>query len=314
MRREIVIAISLLMGLVVGVLLWNRASGLVPISSSRMREQVQTPTPAPEPLPDIAASPLILTYHDVSPDAVGPYNITNARFAQDMASLHAAGWTTISSGEYLAWLRGESDLPENSVLLTFDDGTAGSWIYVEPILRQYKAKATLFLTTGWLGEGPYYLTWPEVRALHDTGRWDVQAHTHLGHRFVRVNDAAGEQPFMINRIWRNGRLETMSQFKVRVLKDLRTSIRHIEGRGYPRPQMFAYPFAAYLEPTNDSKAAALARAEVERLFEAVLTADVAIIDPDRPDPSDIPRLGVTMPLSLPELFAVQEPKVQAASE
>lgn len=295
-----------------GWLLWGRYQSYTAIEPAtpdmtNIRPQVVTPEPAAEPLADIAASPLVLTYHDVGPEAVGPYNVTNARFSQDMASLHAEGWRTITADQYLGWLtRGES-LPERSVLLTFDDGTAGTWRYVDPILERYDAHAVAFIATGWIGLGGYYMTWPEVRALADTGRWEIAAHSHLGHTFIEVDATGTEQPFLINRAWLSGQLESLDEFRQRVDRDLRDSLREFEEQRLSEPRLFAYPFAAATEPTNDPRAVAFTAAEIARLFDAAMTADVSVISTSQSNAHDIPRLGITAPRSLPELFALQEP-------
>lgn len=305
--RLLVAVVAVSLTLAASWALWGRFRAFTAPSPAGpgLRAQVVTPEPAPERLPEIAANPLVLTYHDVGPDSTGPYNVTNARFAQDMASLHAAGWRTVTADAYLAWLAGEATLPERSVLLTFDDGTAGTWRYVDPILERYDAHAVQFVVTGWIGQGGYYLTWPEVHALRDTGRWEIAAHSHLGHRFVRTDAAGTEQPFLINRAWLGDGLEPRAAFRDRIRRDLRSSLRELEERGFPRPRLFAYPYAASAEPTNDPRAAAFTGSEIARLFDAAVTIDVAVFPTARPDPHDIPRLGVTAPLSLPELFAQQ---------
>lgn len=309
--RVAVALVAIALSSAAGWLLWGRYQSYVATSigaaGRTVRPQIVTPEPAAEPLADIAASPLVLTYHDVGPEAVGPYNVTNARFAQDMASLHAEGWRTIDADQYLSWLTRGEPLPARSVLLTFDDGTAGTWRYVDPILERYDAHAVVFVATGWIGLGEYYMTWPEVHALADTGRWEIAAHSHLGHTFVEADEAGTEQPFLINRAWRDGGLESSDDFELRIRRDLRSSLRELEGRRFPAPRLFAYPFAASTEPTNDAGSAAFTASEIARLFDAAMTANVSVLSTGKPLAHDIPRLGITAPLSLPELFARQEP-------
>ena len=42
--------------------------------------------------------------------------------------------------------------------------------------------ATAFIITGFVGtHAPYYMTWDQITELQNSGRWDIEAHTHLGH-------------------------------------------------------------------------------------------------------------------------------------
>lgn len=274
--------------------------------ASGMRSQQQTTEAAAQPLPSIAASPLILTYHDVWPGAEGPYNVTPERFAQDMASLHAAGWRTVGTSAYLAWLDGRRRLPDRTLVLTFDDGTAGSWIWADPILRRYDYRAIAFIATGFVGKGNYYVTWPELHAMEDSGRWDIEAHSHDGHRLIVSDQAGSEQPFLINRAWSSGALEPLRAFRARVTDDLDRTVESLRERGFDRPRMFAYPFAAAEAPTNDPLAARFAQQGVRRLFRAAMTDNVTVMPIGPPARFRIPRLGVTSTIDLPTLFASQQ--------
>jgi peptidoglycan/xylan/chitin deacetylase (PgdA/CDA1 family) len=45
-------------------------------------------------------------------------------------------------------VRGEIQLPDKTVCITFDDGHKSNYQYVFPILKKYNLKATIFLITG----------------------------------------------------------------------------------------------------------------------------------------------------------------------
>lgn len=272
-----------------------------------MREQAETAAAPPQPLSNIAASPLILTYHAIAPDAEGPYNITPARFAQDMSSLHGAGWTTIGTDAFLDWLYGRRTLPPRTVLLTFDDGNAGTWIYADPILRRYGFRGVAFIVTGFIAQGNYYLTWPELQALRTSGRWDIESHAHLGHSDVPSDAHLTPAPFLINRRWMSDRLESPDTFRKRVTRDLEANVRTLRDRGFSQPRLFAYPFASASRPTNDAAAATYTQELVQRSFEGSMTDDALIARTTRPRPHDIPRVGITSDVDLPSLFRRQHP-------
>ena len=69
-------------------------------------------------------------------------------------------------------------LPENSILVTFDDGYKNNYTNAFPILKKYNIKATIFLNTKYIGEDESYLNWNEIREMYGSGLVDFQMHTH----------------------------------------------------------------------------------------------------------------------------------------
>ena len=107
--------------------------------------------------------------------------MTPENFAAQMQLIHDAGWTTLTTDQLDGWLDGEP-LPPHSVMITFDDGATGVWQYADPVLKRLDMHATAFIITGFVGtHAPYYMTWDQITELHNNGRWDIEAHTHLGH-------------------------------------------------------------------------------------------------------------------------------------
>lgn len=273
--------------------------------------------------------PLLLSYHDVrTPDAedlaeqeeqrrldeLGDdtgsqdiYTVTPDLFADHMSMLRSAGYHTITIKEFVAWLDGEP-LQKKSVLLTFDDGTTGLWRYVDPILEEHDMVATAFIITGRVGTArPYYLTWDELDLMAESGRWDIESHTHLGHDRIAVSPDGDPQPFLINRAWLPEwqRIETLNEFETRVGEDLDQSLLQLQARGFARPRLMAFPFSAERRPTNDPAAPGIAN----RLLGERFTVTVTNVKPDRvPSQRDLrrgllPRIEVFTTTSTDELIA-----------
>jgi biofilm PGA synthesis lipoprotein PgaB len=192
-------------------------------------------------------SPLILTYHDISYDTASRWTVTPEAFAMQMQLLHDAGWTTLTEDDLLRWLDGEP-LPPRSVVITFDDGTRGVWRYADRVLARNQQHALAFVITGFLGTRlPYYMTWAEVAALQASGRWDVEAHAHLGHVFIPVDAEGGQGPFLTSMkfLFDQHRFETPDEYRLRVLTDLTECKRQFSLHNLPEPKLFAYPFSAH---------------------------------------------------------------------
>jgi peptidoglycan/xylan/chitin deacetylase (PgdA/CDA1 family) len=137
----------------------------------------------------------ILMYHALV-EQTAPYmadvHIERERFAEQMAWLASSGLPVLPLAEALASLR-QPGPAQPMVALTFDDGYHSLYTHARPLLAQYGFAATLFLTTGAVGEASYDgqppefacsaprgdrpLTWAELRELIAAG-WAIEAHGH----------------------------------------------------------------------------------------------------------------------------------------
>lgn len=257
-------------------------------------EQVETPLPQdpqtlPGGMPAYRDGVIVLCYHDLSRTDTDAYAVTPGAFANQMAALKESGFETIDAGELAAYQRGgEVDLPERPLLISFDDGTKSNWIYGDPVLRQVGFEATEFLITGDVSRHqPYYLSWPEVEAMEESGRWSFGSHTHQGHGYVASRPGGDEGPFLTNREWlpRQRRLETRAEYEARISADLDLSIEKMEAHGLPRPAAFAYPFSA-VETTNDPVTGGLLRRTLSDRFDVLVDnrTEDTLLHPGMPAP------------------------------
>ncbi len=148
----------------------------------------------------------ILTYHGIDENDTR-YSVTPDAFNMQMAALAAAGFHTITSRQFVGFLRGTATLPEKPILLTFDDSVKSVWINADPILELYGFHGVVFTITGRVGaHQPYYMTWKEVERMAESGRWDFESHTKFGHSRVRVGAGVDVAAFLTNKEWLlNGR-------------------------------------------------------------------------------------------------------------
>lgn len=101
----------------------------------------------------------ILLYHGVHGDdeILGLRNrsgkhIAVSRFAKQMQHL-AATRPLVSMRAIAAAYRGEGDIPEGAVAVTFDDGYRNNFTHALPALERYKVPATVYIATGFIGSG-----------------------------------------------------------------------------------------------------------------------------------------------------------------
>ncbi len=119
------------------------------------------------------------------------YHLVEAeQFEADLAYLARNGYQTVRGQDFVAHLRGERELPQRSVLLTFDDGAFNFHQVAFPLLEQYAAHATAFIAPGLHAAAAVEvdsearpMSWDEIRRIHASGLVEFQSHT-LESRFV----------------------------------------------------------------------------------------------------------------------------------
>jgi peptidoglycan/xylan/chitin deacetylase (PgdA/CDA1 family) len=131
----------------------------------------------------------VLMYHAVSDHpapAAAAHAVTPAAFADQLARLHAAGYTTLTASAAARLLAGQGTWPQRPVALTFDDGYADLHHTAWPLLQRYGFTATVFVTTGWLADAAdragtppldRMLSWSQLGELAAAGV-EVGAHSH----------------------------------------------------------------------------------------------------------------------------------------
>ena len=214
-----------------------------------------------------------------------------------MAALHQAGFHTISGSKFVAFLDDRDvKLPSRALLVTFDDGAKGVWIYADPVLRRLGFRATAFLITGDVSHHqPYYLDWAEVAAMQRSGRWDFGSHTADGHGRIPVDATGTTNPFLTNREWLSdqNRLETLDEYQRASLQRPRPiDLGNARARSAVA-SMFAYPFSAFRTPTNDPAVPPLLTAMLKQRFRARM---------DNVNQPSVIRRGMPSPLSRVEVY------------
>lgn len=146
-------------------------------------------------------------YHQVNPVS----NVTEELFEKHLNILKEKNMNTITLTEY-----GDGKLGKNPFLITLDDGYYDNYTVVFPLLKKYNMKATIFLNTLYIGEKwdsdekslingeanylamdkylktgdgttRQYMSWKEIKKMHESGLVDFQAHSHK-HTGVFVSD------------------------------------------------------------------------------------------------------------------------------
>lgn len=229
----------------------------------------------------------ILMYHHLVEEGE-EYNdmtVTVGRMEQDLKWLHANGYHTVLPRELISG----DPLPENPVLLTFDDGYRSNYELLFPLLQKYQMKAVISIIT-YMQEAnaSSFLNWDMCREMTESGLVEIGSHTHTLHN---LGERKGNfLPGGINGIQRYPE-ESDEDFRVRVLDDIQKSYDIIT-QEVGQVTFFAYPFGV-TEPD--------AEAFVSELFPMTVVTKFGKADLQEGS-HQLPRITVTMESELTEIL------------
>lgn len=136
----------------------------------------------------------VFTFHSINTDD----------FEECLKYLCENNYCTLNVSNFFEIITNKRNVPQRSVLLTFDDGWGSLWTYAYPLLKKYNMHAVCFLIPGvinsdhqkyynledvWAGRIGYedlisressaepYCTWEEIFEMYQAGVIDFQSHT-----------------------------------------------------------------------------------------------------------------------------------------
>jgi tetratricopeptide (TPR) repeat protein len=187
----------------------------------------------------------VLLYHGITDSPTGDTTWVE-NFRDQMWKLKQAGYETITVRDLIDFLDGK-DLPQRKpLLITFDDARADSFRNADPILKEVGFRAAMFIPAAEIDRHiPFYASWETIQAMQRSGRWEMQCHAYLAHRFIAVDEKGTKGRFNANRKWLadQGRLETEEEFAERVDEDY-GKCREVVSQQVPGAEVvaYAYPF------------------------------------------------------------------------
>lgn len=106
-------------------------------------------------------------------------------FEQVLVKLVEKGFQTVGLADLHDHMSGQRLLPNNCIVLTFDDGYLDNWVNAVPLLRKYGLRATVYVTPEFVDRCSEprsntavagFMNWDELRAADSEGILDVQCH------------------------------------------------------------------------------------------------------------------------------------------
>lgn len=162
---------------------------------------VATPPPTPKetkPSVDQNAQVIIYGYHRFEKQVRRPdTEMTPEMFEAQMKELQDKKIPVIGLQDFLAWKRGEKNIPPRAAILTFDDGWKSQYEVGWPILKKYGYPFTLFIYTegvkGMRFGGGAAMSWEQLGEMRDAGV-DIQAHSATHQDLRKAYDKVQKKP------------------------------------------------------------------------------------------------------------------------
>ena len=202
----------------------------------KLQESAMVAAAAPEPeVPKAPAFELnksavvsILGYHDFRDRGGSPMLISSPKFREQMQAIKDSKIPVISLSDMMAWKRGEKNIPEESIVITMDDGWEGVYTYAYPILRELGFPFTIYLYKKYVNIGGRSLSWNQIKEMMQHG-CEIGSHS-VSHESLKK---------------RPGKAKTDADVQQWVLSELKDSREFLEQNLKIKVTSFAYPYGNF---------------------------------------------------------------------
>jgi len=201
--------------------------------------------------PERIALPVVM-YHQITknPARAGKYCVTLSELEDDLAYIKERGYNTITVGQLIDHVYDAQPLPENPIIITFDDGYETVYSYLLPLLEKYDmcavasvvgAYTDLFTQLDDHSLSYSYMNWQEINELAGGDRIEIQNHSYDLHK--------------LNNSGRNGAKkvsgESVHEYSAFLNFDLGKMQSLMEEKTGYKPTAFAYPYGCYSKESKD---------------------------------------------------------------
>ena len=188
------------------------------------------PEAPPKAVVDSKSQVVVLCYHRLEGKAGGALSIEPALFEEQMQKIKDSDAKVISMQDFLAWRRGEKNIPPKSILITIDDGYVSSYEVGWPILKKHGFPFTMFVYLDYIGKGGKSISWEQLGEMRDAGV-EIGSHT-VSHQSLKTKGKGA------------------TDYDAYLKHELETSKKTIEDKLGIKVATIAYPFGLHNEKVH----------------------------------------------------------------
>ena len=190
------------------------------------------------PEPEVPAAPAfelnksanvaILGYHDVRERGGSPMLISGGKFREQMQAIKDSNIPVVAFRDVVAWKRGEKNVPQECIVITFDDGWEGVYEYAYPVLKEFGFPFTVYLYKKYVNIGGRSMNWDQIREMMANG-CDIGSHS-VSHESLKKKPKSAK---------------TDADYQQWILSELKDSREFLEQNLKIKITSFAYPYGIF---------------------------------------------------------------------
>ena len=157
---------------------------LIPTLTATSTQPPPTPTPTQTPTPTWVFNeagridaPILLYHHVENEVSTSRYTVSIPDFRSQMAALDEMGFTAITISQFLEALLDGSDLPQNPVVITFDDGFESVYQNAFPIMKDFGYPGVFYIVANRIYDVPEFVNVAELKEMIAAG-WEIGSHSY----------------------------------------------------------------------------------------------------------------------------------------
>lgn len=190
----------------------------------------------------------VLMYHDLTEGETTKAALSVDDFAEQMELLKTNGFQVIRMKDYSDFILKQQPVPDNAVLITFDDGYESFYKLAFPVLKKHGYPATNFVIVRFVDEriGVPKMTWDQMREMQQDGM-TFYTHTYDSHMYVEVDKKGNTKPALtaLKYLPDQDRKETKEEAKQRITADLKKAEERLTEELGNTDHIIAFPYGAY---------------------------------------------------------------------
>jgi|LSQX01.1.fsa_nt_gb peptidoglycan/xylan/chitin deacetylase (PgdA/CDA1 family) len=193
---------------------------LTPTAEPPTPTSTMTQTPTPRMIyyePGLVEAPILLYHHVQGDYSINRYEVSIPDFEAQMVTLKEMGYNVVTLSQLLQALIDGGELPENPVVITFDDGHESIYYHAFPIMKELGLPGVFYIVANRIYGSPEFLGIDQLKEMIAAG-WEIGSHGY-SHLDMTINHDLAD--------WE------ISQSKLDLQEALSTNV-----------QTFAYPFGA----------------------------------------------------------------------
>jgi len=201
---------------------------------------------------------VVLMYHSVREDYKYDHCINKEVFLSHMNMLEKSGFNVITLDTFLDFMAGKGQVPDNAVLITFDDGYEDFYKLAYPVLKDKNLSATMFMITSTIGDKTGWNPKIDQTQMQEMVEHNIyfQSHTHDAHKYIQGSNGK-EDAFLVTRAYNKENYpETFEEYYDRVYQDLAKSKEVLDELLGQDTKALAVPYGRFTPTVKEIAAAA----------------------------------------------------------